>query len=45
MNTTERGLIMQRWNVIQRELLPELHNEVGPLTPKLETVIYTVRAD
>ena len=42
MNTTERGLIMQRWNVIQRELLPELHNEVGPLTPKLETVIYTL---
>ena len=27
MNTTERGLIMQRWNVIQRELLPELHNQ------------------
>ena len=42
MNTTQREQIMQRWNVIQRELLPELHNEVGPLTPKLETVIYTL---
>lgn len=33
---------MQRWNVIQRELLPELRNEVGTLTPKLEKVIYVL---
>jgi hypothetical protein len=36
MNATQRELILQRWNVIQHELLPELKNEVGPLTPKLE---------
>ena len=29
-------LIMQRWNVIQYELLPELRSELGTLTPKLE---------
>lgn len=33
---------MQRWNVIQHELLPELKNEVGALTPKLEKVIHTL---
>lgn len=31
---------MQRWTVIQDELLPELRNEVGALTPKLEKVIH-----
>ena len=31
---------MQRWNVIQHELLPELRNDVGTLTPELEKVIY-----
>ena len=40
MNTTRRDLIMQRWNVIQHDLLPELRNDVGTLTPKLEKVIY-----
>ena len=40
MNTTRRDLIMQRWNVIQHELLPELKSDVGPLTPKLEKVIH-----
>ncbi|MBL8414867.1 MAG: IS5/IS1182 family transposase, partial [Propionivibrio sp.] len=40
MNTNRRDLIMQRWNVIQHDLLPELHNDVGTLTPKLEKVIY-----
>jgi len=38
MDTTQRELIMQRWNVIQHELLPELRGE-GPLTPKLEKVV------
>jgi len=42
MNTTRRDLIMQRWNVIQHELLPELRNDVGTLTPKLEKVIHTL---
>jgi Transposase DDE domain/Transposase domain (DUF772) len=31
---------MQRWNVIQHELLPELRNDVGTLTPPLEKVIH-----
>ena len=42
MNATERDLIMQRWNVIQHELIPELRNDVGTLTPKLERVIHTL---
>jgi hypothetical protein len=42
MNATGRDLIMQRWNVIQHELLPELKSEVGALTPKLEKVIHTL---
>ncbi len=33
---------MQRWNVIQHELLPELRIDVGALTPKLEKVIHTL---
>jgi hypothetical protein len=36
MNTTHRSEIMQRWRAVQHELLPELRNEVGILTPKLE---------
>jgi hypothetical protein len=42
MDATRRELIMQRWNVIQHELLPELRNEIGTLTPKLEKVIHTL---
>ena len=42
MNTTQRSGIMQRWFVIQHELMPELRNEVGALTPKLEHVIRTL---
>ena len=34
--------MMQRWNVIQHELLPELRDEVGALTPKLEKVIHVL---
>lgn len=33
---------MQRWFVIQRELMPELRSEVGALTPKLEHLIRTL---
>ena len=40
MDANRRELILQRWNVIQHELLPELRNDVGPLTPKLEKFIH-----
>ena len=42
MDPTRRDLIMQRWNVIQHELLPEVKNDVGTLTRKLEQVIYVL---
>ena len=40
MNATRREMILQRWNVIQHELIPELRNDIGVLTPKLERVIH-----
>ena len=40
MNATQSAQILQRWNVIQHELIPELRYEVGPLTPKLEKLIH-----
>ena len=40
MDTISRELIMQRWSVVQHELIPELRNDVGTLTPKLEKVIH-----
>ena len=33
---------MQRWQVVQYELLPELAEQFGGLTPKLEKVIHTL---
>lgn len=42
MNANQRDLIMQRWSVVQHELLPTLIDEMGTLTPKLEKVIYTL---
>ena len=42
MDTTQPQPIMQRWHVVQHELLPELQAQVGPLTPKLEKVIHTL---
>ena len=42
MNTTQRDGIMQRWHVIQYELMPELRNAAGALTPKLEQVVHTL---
>ena len=42
MDTTRRALILQRWTVVQHELLPELRNAVGALTPKLEKIIHTL---
>lgn len=40
MNTTLGTILMQRWNVIQHALLPELFKEVGTMTPKLEKVVH-----
>lgn len=42
MDAIRPHMIMQRWSVVQHELLPELKSEVGPLTPKLERVIHTL---
>ena len=42
MNNTRHELIMQRWHVIQQDLFPELRQEVGALTPKLEQVIHVL---
>ena len=42
MNAIQPDLIMQRWNVVQHELMPMLIDEMGALTPKLEKVIYTL---
>ena len=42
MDTPQPQPIMQRWHVVQHELLPELQAQVGPLTPKLEKVIHTL---
>lgn len=40
MNTTQRSLIMQRWDVLQYDLIPELRREHGALTPKLEKLVH-----
>jgi hypothetical protein len=42
MDATQRAVLMQRWNVVQHELLPELRDEVGTLSPKLEKLIHTL---
>mgnify|MGYP003293301078 CR=1 FL=1 len=42
MNATRPAQMMQRWKVVQEELLPELKNELGALTPKLEKLIHTL---
>ena len=42
MNTTQRTEIMQRWHTVQYELMPELRDAVGALTPKLEQVVHTL---
>lgn len=42
MNATGPDLILQRWNVIQYDLIPNLAHELGGLTPKLKQVIYTL---
>lgn len=42
MNPTQRALILQRWHIVQHELIPELCDDVGGLTPKLEKLIHTL---
>ena len=42
MNITQRALIMQRWHVLQYELMRELRSECGSLTPKLEKLVHIV---
>jgi hypothetical protein len=42
MNLTQAASIMQRWNVVQHELIPELRHDLGTLTPKLEKLIHTL---
>ena len=42
MNTTQRTKLMQRWTVVQHELMPELRTDVGALTPKREKLIHTL---
>ena len=42
MNTTQRTGLLQRWSVIQEELIPGLGQEVEGLTPKLEKLIHTL---
>jgi hypothetical protein len=42
MDATCREQILQRWNVVQHELIPELAKDFGSLTPKLEQVVHTL---
>ncbi|WP_222863066.1 transposase [Marinomonas sp. IMCC 4694] len=40
MNATTPQQIMQRWQIVQGQLIPALHQEIGLLTPKLEKLIH-----
>lgn len=40
MNSSERELIMQRWSLLQTEILPGFNDDFGTLTPKLEKLIH-----
>lgn len=40
MNTTQNNEIMQRWHIMQYQLIPELQQEVGRLTPKLVRLVH-----
>lgn len=42
MNATRPALLMQRWNAVQYDVLPELRADVGVVTPRLERVIYVL---
>lgn len=41
-NTPASYKFMYRWSAVQTELIPEIRDEVGVLTPKLEKVIHTL---
>ena len=40
MEDTARYDVLQRWQVVQHELIPGLESELGGLTPKLEKLIH-----
>ena len=42
MNATQRAGLLQRWSVVQEELIPGLGQEVEGLTPKLTKLIHTL---
>ena len=42
MNATQRAGLLQRWSVVQAELIPELGRETEALTPKLMKLIHTL---
>lgn len=42
MDTTERHQRLQRWPIIQHELLPDLDRGAGGLTPNLTQVIHAL---
>ncbi len=42
MEGTQRAGLMQRWHVVQAELIPDLGEEVEGLTPRLEKLIHTL---
>ena len=42
MNTTQRAGLLQRWSVVQQELIPGLGREIEGLTPKLTKLIHTL---
>jgi hypothetical protein len=42
MDATQRAGLLQRWFLIQEEILPDLGREVEGLTPRLEKLIHTL---
>jgi hypothetical protein len=42
MDATQRAGLLQRWTVVQEELIPDLGREVEALTPRLEKLIHTL---
>ena len=42
MDITQRNGIMQRWRIVQEELMLELRDKVGALTAKLAQVVHTL---
>jgi hypothetical protein len=42
MNATQRAGLLQRWSVVQAELIPQLGREIEALTPRLMKLIHTL---